>query len=56
MPIRRIACDDRLKLVAADDVSALAERMGVAIDGLQILDARARNREQLQMDRLEQVL
>ena len=45
-----VASDDRLKLVATDDVSALPKRMNVAIDGPQVVDAGARNRQQLKVD------
>src|SRR6202020_3554681 len=49
----RIAGDDRLELVAADDVPALAERVDVTIEGLDVLDARAGNRQQLKLNRQE---
>src|SRR5208282_5960606 len=48
-----VARDHRLELVAADDIAALAERVDVAVDGLQVFDPRARGGEQLEMDRQE---
>ena len=46
----RIAGDDRLPAVLADDVAALAERMDVAVDGLDRLQRGALRRHELEVD------
>ena len=50
---RRIARDDRLDAELADDAAALAERVDVALDGLDVGKPGAARRHQLVMDRHE---
>src|SRR4029079_17060274 len=50
---RRIARDDRLDAELADDAAPLAERVDVALDGLDIGKPGAARRHQLVMDRHE---
>src|SRR5690606_13328402 len=50
---RRIACDDALPAILADDVAALAKRMDMAVYRLDFLALDARKHHQLEMDRQE---
>ena len=48
-----VAGDDRLPAVLADDLAALAERVDVAVHRLDVLERRALDRHQLELDRQE---
>ena len=50
---RGVARDDRPDAELADDAAALAERMDVALDGLDVGELGAARRHQLMMDRQE---
>ena len=50
---RGVGCDDRLDAELADDLAALAERVHVALHGLDVLDGGALRREQLVAHRHE---